>query len=126
MGSENSSITPEQLIEQFCDDRACGLRPDPGTTEQENGMRVSRGWCGYIGGRGDYLTVGFDDGYSFMDYLAERGWVPVHDRGTWPYVVYCVWCSGDLRAIVEYCEGDLTLWEFPDEAKAREFADTLN
>ncbi|HXS33140.1 MAG TPA: hypothetical protein VN758_05120 [Solirubrobacterales bacterium] len=124
--AEPGKLTPEKLIARFCGPLASGLRADPGTTEQEDGTRVSRGWCGYVGGRGDALAVGFQEGYEFMDYLGERGWEFVHDKGNWPYVMYGVWQAGEKRAIIEYCEGDLTLWEFADQAKAREFAEGLN
>ena len=60
-----------------------------------------------------------------MEYLSARGWKFVHDKGNWPYVMYGVWRSGGKRTIIEYCEGDLTLWEFANEAKAREFAEGL-
>jgi hypothetical protein len=123
---EPGKLTPEQLIARFCQPLASGLRENPGTTERGDGTKVSRGWCGYIGGCGDGLTVGFQEGYEFMEYLSARGWEFVHDKGNWPYVVYGVWRLGEKRTIIEYCEGDLTLWEFADEAKAREFAEGLN
>jgi hypothetical protein len=117
-------VTPEDLIRRFCDGRAAGLAADPGTTETD-GVKVSRGWCGYIGGRGDSMVVGFDEGYDFLGYLTARGWKALHEKGDWPYVVYLYSRCSEKRTIIGYCEGDLTIRTFDNSDQAREFYDSL-
>ncbi|MEZ5078119.1 MAG: hypothetical protein R2725_11835 [Solirubrobacterales bacterium] len=102
-------LTPQELIERFCTPAAVGDLADPIT---RNGVRVTRGWCGYQGAEDESLLVGFDEGYDFLDYLMSRGWVPLHDKGEWPYLVFVAYRHGEDLAIAEYREGDLTVSEF--------------
>lgn len=97
------TVTPAQLIERFC---------NPAIEVVSEGTTVARGHCGYIGGRGDSMAVGFDDGYDWMGYLGDRGWHALASKGDWPYVVYLAYRSREPYAIAEYCEGDLTVWTF--------------
>lgn len=117
-------VEPSQLVAAFCRDDAAGLVSKPGT-EEANGIKTSRGWCGFRGGDGDSLKVGFDDGYDLMGYLGDRGWRALPAKGDWPYVVYMARVTGEVYAIAEYCEADLTVWEFPSEASLRAFYSTL-
>jgi hypothetical protein len=114
-------VTPEQLVARFCGDVAEGLVAAPGVTTDESGATIARGHCGYIGGRGDSMVVGFDDGYDWMGYLGERGWRDLAAKGDWPYLVYMAYVKGDTYAIAEYCEGDLTVWTFPTAIAATAF-----
>lgn len=106
------AVGPERLVQSFFGD---------GAPEAKEGMSVYRGFCGYRGGTGDSLETGFDEGYDYLGYLADRGWRPLPEKGNWPYVVYLLWPvrDGGSAAIAEYCEGDLTVWVFdtPDAAK---------
>jgi hypothetical protein len=117
-------VTPDQLIEAFCGDGAAGLVADAGVTENE-GVRTARGWCGYRGGRGDSLAVGFDDGYDFMGYLGERGWRPLAAKGDWPYVVYMLTEHEGSYAVAEYCEADLTVTVLPTKEQTSTFYKSL-
>ena len=105
-------VTPANLIGRFCTDR--------GVTK--NGDKIAIGHCGYMGGRGDGMAVGFDDGYDFMGYLDERGWKSLPEFGDWPYVVWLVWAREGELALAQYCEGDLTVWNFASRAELAEFA----
>jgi hypothetical protein len=114
-------VDPAKLIERFCGDEARGLAADPGTTERADGVKVSRGWCGYSGnGSHDPIEAGFDEGYDFMGTLRERGWKEMSAKGDWPYVVYMQWLGrpGEF-VIAEYCEADLTIWVFPSAESMR-------
>lgn len=116
-----TEVTPAQLIERFCDASLTGdLVAQAGTTT-ENGATVSRGHCGYIGGRGDSMLTGFDDGYDWMGYLGDRGWKDLPGKGDWPYVVYMAYKSREPYAIAEYCEADLTVWTFETGEAAQAF-----
>jgi hypothetical protein len=71
----------------------------------------SEGFCGYIGGSGDELVTGFDDGYTFMGYLQERGWRALHGKGNWPYVVVLRYVAEPGRHVLaRYIEADFTVW----------------
>jgi hypothetical protein len=120
-GDPKRFVTPTQLIGRFCDESLSGDLVAWAGTRQEDGMTVSKGFCGFMGGRGDGLVTGFDDGYSFMGYLGERGWSALAAKGDWPYVVYLAFVPKTPYAIAGYCEGDLTVWQFPDGERAREF-----
>lgn len=113
-------VTPDQLVEAFCGQSAAGLAADPGVTETD-GVKTARGWCGYRGGRGDSLKVGFDDGYDFMGYLSERGWLPLPAKGDWPYVVYMLTKQEGSYAVAEYCEADLVVTMLPTKEQAAAF-----
>lgn len=105
-------VLPAQLVARFCGEAARGIRADPGTST-EGGITTSRGFCGYIGGRGDGMVTGFDEGYDWMDYLFSRGWRPLAEKGDWPFRIYMLWRhKGQKTVIAEYVEGDLTIWEF--------------
>ena len=120
------TVTPERLIARFCDASLSGdLVAEAGTADQPYGT-VSRGHCGYIGGRGDSIAVGFDDGYDFMGYLGERGWSPLPAKGDWPYVVYLAYKARAPYAIAEYCEADLTVWTFKTGEDAQAFYKSLS
>ena len=137
-------VTPEQLIARFCAETSNlqALVAEAGTTaeawaaikdvdpgepklEQRDGYTVARGQCGYVGGRGDSMVDGFDDGYDFMGYLGDRGWAALHEKGDWPYVVYLAYAPREPYAIVEYCEADLTVWTFDSGEAAQAFYRTL-
>lgn len=103
-------VPPQRLIDGFCE----------GSREERDGMTVHRGFCGYRGGQGASLVVGFDDGYDFLGYLKDHGWRALTGKGDWPLVVYMLWASKDEGlAIAEYCEASLTIWVFdsPEQAK---------
>jgi hypothetical protein len=104
-------VTPGQLTERFCGKEAAGLRADYGVTTKD-GITTARGFCGYIGGRGDMLKTGFSDGYDFVEYLNRCGWSWLREKGSWPYVVYMEWQGDEQTALVEYREGDLTVSVF--------------
>jgi len=125
-GSGVDKVPPAKLIERFCGEEARGLAADPGTRE-ENGRRVSRGWCGFNGTRSDDPMVsGFDEGYDLLGGLAERGWRQLPAKGDWPLVIYMAWPGlGDIEAILEYVEGDLVIWEFENHDDAITFYRTL-
>jgi hypothetical protein len=96
------------------------LVADPGVAEQD-GVKSARGWCGYRGIRGDIpLLVGFDDGYEFMGYLSERGWLPLPAKGDWPYLVYMLTEHEGSFAIAEYCEADLGVTVLPTKEQTAE------
>lgn len=107
-------VTPEQLVGRFC-----------GARERVNNVETSSGHCGYVGGRGDGMVVGFDDGYDFMGFPTDRGWGPLPAKGDWPYVVYLAYRAREPYAIVEYCEGDLAVWVFESGAAAQAFYKSL-
>jgi hypothetical protein len=111
-------VTPEDLILRFCTNVDEGLVASPGVTVERR-KTTARGHCGYMGGRGDSLVTGFDDGYDWMGYLCDRGWKPLPGKGDWPYVVYLAWRDGEY-AIAEYCEADLTVWRFESAEAAQE------
>jgi hypothetical protein len=118
-------VTPEQLIERFCDPSLSGdLVAEAGTAERPHGT-VSRRHCGYAGGRGDSIVVGFDDGYDSIGYLGDRGWEPLPAKGDWPYVVYLAYKPREPYAIAEYCEADLTVWTFTTGEAAHAFYRSL-
>ena len=123
-GSNRDPITPEQLIEAFCGERAAGLVADPGITGAD-GRRTARGWCGYRGGRGEGLAVGFDDGYDFLGRLSDRGWRPLPEKGDWPYVVYLLATFDGGHAVAEYCEADLTVTILPTKDELASFLGEL-
>lgn len=113
----HSAATVEQLVERFCSGSdadysgcsACVPRRDDNLAAD-----IYDGFCGYVGGEGDELVTGFDDGYAFMGYLADRGWHPLNEVGQWPYVVYLMrFGEGDeLPAVVSYTEADLRVMRF--------------
>jgi hypothetical protein len=121
--SPGTPVTPEQLAARFCTMAAAqGLRADPGTSTDAKGTVISRGFCGYTGeSSDDFLVSGFDDGYDFMGNLEASGWRALASKGDWPYVVYMRWpARADTReAIAEYCEGDLTVWQFETHQQAK-------
>jgi hypothetical protein len=120
-GPAQEPVTPERLVEWFCDPSLSGdLVANAGTTDRPDGT-VSRGHCGYVGGRGDSMVVGFDDGYDFMGYLGERGWQPLPAKSDWPYVVYLAYTPREPYAIAQYCEADLTVWTFTTGEAAQAF-----
>jgi hypothetical protein len=115
-------VTPAQLVKAFCGDDAAGLAADPGVTEQDGGVTSARGWCGYRGIREDNpLLVGFDDGYEFMGYLSERGWLPLPAKGDWPYLVYMLTEQDGSYAVAEYCEADLVVTMLPTQEQTAAF-----
>jgi hypothetical protein len=119
-GRRPEKVTPERLIKAFCGENTAGRMPDPGETEKD-GVKTARGHSGYIGGRGDSLAVGFDDGYDFMGYLSEGGWKPLDEKGDWPYVVYMLTKHDESYAVAEYCEGDLVVTVLPTQEKTKAF-----
>jgi hypothetical protein len=62
------------------------------------------------------------DGYDVMDFASVRGWRPVAswgadgwDLGSWPLVVMYTRTNQDRWEYVEYIEGDVTAFRFPDQ-----------
>jgi hypothetical protein len=104
-----TKVTPAELVERFCGERAVGYVADPGTRGN-----VSRGFCGYLGGGGDTLLTGFDGGMEFIDRLGHGGWRPLHDVGAWPYVCHVIYRDDAAAEFAHavYCEGDLTITTF--------------
>lgn len=123
-GSRPEKVTPDKLIEAFCGESAAGRIPDPGVTAKDD-VKTARGHCGYVGGRGDSLMTGFDDGYDFMGYLGERGWKPLYEKGDWPYVVFMLTKHDESYAVAEYCEGDLVVKVLPTQEKTTAFYEGL-
>ncbi len=117
---EPDRVTPDQLVHAFCGESATGMVGARGSAEKD-GIKTSRGWCGYCGGRGDSLETGFDDGYDFMGYLGDRGWSALAAKGDWPFVVYMAVWVVDGFAVAEYCETDLTITELPGAEQFRLF-----
>lgn len=141
-------VTPSQLVQRFCADtsamraaaagdasaaevreRLKDMSPDPPVGDRSDAKSLTRyrGFCGYMGGRGDMMVTGFDDGYTFMGYLGERGWRDLPRKGDWPYVVYLRWPARDdePETIIEYCEADLTVWQFDNHDAAVAFYNTI-
>lgn len=118
-------VTPEQLVEHFCDVRDVGSLAEPSET---GGARTCHGYCGFNGKKGsDSLIVGFDDGYEFMDYLMARGWKAMPDKGEWPYLIYLSFAPADQHAVVEFCEGgELAISQFESEERFEEFCRGLS
>lgn len=111
-----AKVPPSALIARFCTDVPEGLVSSahgPRRDDKTDAM-VSHGFCGYSGGSGDLMVTGFDDGYTFMGHLGERGWRDLADKGDWPYVVFMRWpaSDGEPETIIEYCEADLSVWQF--------------
>jgi hypothetical protein len=111
-------IGPRDLIDRFCDEHAVGALADPIVQGERE---VTRGFCGYEGCEGDGISVGFDDGYDFLEFLGGRGWLPLDDKGQWPYTIYLIPVDATCLALVEYCEGDLTISEFKSARDRRDF-----
>ncbi|HET8956168.1 MAG TPA: hypothetical protein VFN18_10975 [Solirubrobacterales bacterium] len=116
-------LTPEQLIERFCHVGDVG---DLAIPTLKDGVLTCEGFCGYLGGRGDSMAVGFDDGYDFLDYLAARGWRPLAEKREWPLTVYLSYRAEGQRAIATYIEGDLTISQFDCEERYREYYDSID
>lgn len=112
LGPQAERLTPEALCERFCGS------PD---SELPAGMTMRRrGFCGWTG----QGSLGYDDGYYFMEDLTTRGWRPLASKGDWPYVVYMIY-PGERPTIAEYCEADLSVWSFASVADAKAFVGTL-
>jgi hypothetical protein len=62
-----------------------------------------------------------------MENLQAAGRRVLVAKGDWPYVVYVRWPArgGTKEAIAEYCEGDLTVWQFENHEQAKTFYATL-
>ncbi len=116
-------VTVADLIERFCDVRAVGALAE---AVEEDGRRSCQGFCGYEGGEGYGLEIGFEEGYDFLDYMAARGWRPLAAKGEWPYVIYLAPQDPKVIALVEYCEGQLTISEFESAEARREFWERLS
>ncbi|HEY5052538.1 MAG TPA: hypothetical protein VII45_03930 [Solirubrobacterales bacterium] len=113
---------PEKVIERFCDASLGGDLVDWAGTRAGDGLTVSRGFCGYLGGSGLGFDCGYDEGYDFMADLMDRGWEALDAKGNWPLVVYLKWRPrrpAERPAIAMYCEGDLTVWVFDSPEIAR-------
>jgi hypothetical protein len=63
-----------------------------------------------------------------MGHLQAAGWRSLAAKGDWPHVVYLRWpATADTKeAIAEYCEGDLTIWQFENHEQAKAFYATLS
>lgn len=151
LGAEDpppAPVPPSALVARFCGDTGAMMRkaeeagstaeardmlkdmsPDApkGARSDAKGYTRFKGFCGYGGGRGDMLVTGFDDGYSFMGYLGERGWRSLHAKGDWPYVVWMRWpgSDGEPETLIEYCEADLGVWQFDNHEAAVKFYNSI-
>ena len=122
-GSGRILVTPDDLIERFCHPADVGSLATP---TLRDGVLTCQGFCGYEGGHGDSLVVGFDEGYDFIDYLAARGWTPLHDKGDWPFQAYLAFDADGVRALVGYTEGDLTISQFDNEDHFKKFLNSIS
>ncbi|MBJ7469703.1 MAG: hypothetical protein JHD16_00295 [Solirubrobacteraceae bacterium] len=124
--SRATPITAAQLVDRFCSGADTEYLGRPACCHRRDdtiAADIDDGFCGYSGGRGDELVTGFDDGYAFMGYLADRGWRSLPSLGDWPYVVYLVRRGSDREqpALVRYVEADLTVWRFDTVDDLRRF-----
>lgn len=55
----------------------------------------------------------YDDGYTALADLVNRGWLALHTMGDWPLVIYLAWPRNDEPALLQRIEGDVRLWTFP-------------
>lgn len=140
-GDKPKRVPPSALIARFCNQAAAaGLTTAHGPRrESASNMNVSHGFCGFLGGKGDSMVTGFDEGYSFMGYLEEHGWRVLPAKGDWPYVIYMRWMPvpanlgdvvvtalpGEPETLIEYCEADLTVWQFDAYTDLLKFYATL-
>lgn len=150
LGEAKAPIPPSALIARFCADttaiqravdtaanmteaREAASRIDVGPAvakrNEGRGFTQYHGFCGYSGGRGDDpMVTGFDDGYTFMGHLGEHGWRDLPAKGDWPYVVWMRWPASDdePETLAEYCEADLSVWQFDSHDAARRFYASIN
>lgn len=113
-GQGDKPVSPTDLAGRFCTER----QPE---VDAERGITTYKGWCGYTGARGtDPMRVGFDDGYDFLGGMADRGWTPISEKGSWPLVVFMRWGRNGENAIAEYCEADVTIYVYDSEAAMRQ------
>jgi hypothetical protein len=117
------AITPENLIERFCDSRDVGALADP---VEVDGVRTTSGFCGYDEGKANSFVVGFEDGFDFLDYMMARGWTPIEGKGEWPERVYLLW-AGEERpiSVAAYEEGQLTISQFASRYRFYEYRESL-
>ncbi len=81
------------------------------------------------------MLTGFEgggDGYDWMAKLDGTGWFPIAgwgldgwDLGDWPLVVYGHAHDGDDWLLVEYVEGDVTVWKFATKDDLYAATDTV-
>lgn len=120
-GERKSPLTPAQLVKRFCDESLGGDLVAWAGTRREGDKTTSHGFAGFDG------RQGYDDGYDFMGDLMERGWRALPDKGDWPLVVYIAYVrKGGPFAIAEYCEGDLSVWEFETLEGTKAFYATID
>lgn len=117
------AVTPENLIERFCDPRDVGALADP---VEVDGVRTTSGFCGYDEAKADSFVVGFEDGFEFLDYMMARGWTPIEGKGEWPERVHLVF-SGEERpiSVAAYEEGQLTITQFASRHRFYEYRESL-
>lgn len=125
-GQPRPTITATQLVARFCSGADAEYLGRPAcSTRRDTELRadIAEGFCGYVGGRGDLLASGFDDGYTFMGHLTAHGWRPIHEAGEWPFVIYLYRKGGDDErpTLIRYVEADLTVWQFDDIASVKTF-----
>lgn len=119
-------ITAAQLVKRFCSGADAEYLGRPASSRRRDDdarADIAEGFCGYVGGHGDNLITGYDDGYTFMGHLSAHGWRPLADLGDWPYVVY-LFRNGqndERPTLARYLEADLTVWEFDDLQAAKAF-----
>lgn len=108
------SITPGDIRQAF------RLQPAPDPRIPD--ITTHRGFAGWMGADPAQLPasakwrVGWQEGYEMIDNLTQGGWDVAPEGGEWPYVIYMTHTGRDGLAILEYCEGDLTLWtDLPPE-----------
>jgi len=118
------AITPESLIERFCDPRDVGALAD---SVEVDGVRTTSGFCGYDEAKADSFVVGFEDGFEFLDYMMARGWKPIEGKGEWPERVHLVF-SGEERpiSVAAYEEGHLTITQFASRYRFYEYRESLD
>jgi hypothetical protein len=117
-------ITPENLIERFCDPHDVGALADP---VEIDGIRICSGFCGIDERKAESVIVGFEDGFDFLNYMMARGWWPIDDKGEWPDRVYLLW-SGEERpiSVAAYEEGRLTVAQFASKYRFYEYRESLD
>ena len=64
----------------------------------------------------------YSDGFEALADLTERGWFPLPSWGAWPFQFAMAWPEGDRPAMLEYVEGDLTVWSFPTKEAMKAYA----
>lgn len=99
-------------------DAAAALAGLGGPLEPCPPAALARAFCGGSRRESDGSTVyaghaPYDDGYTALADLVNRGWLALPTLGDWPLVVYLAWPRNAEPALLELIEGDLTVRVFP-------------